>query len=82
MVFLQIETFEDIERDQLLCVSTGKAFKKPRVQMLDVEVKASWGRARREYGPSATDVRVDAKGNPKVDVSFLIIDIRSFIEIN
>ncbi|XP_071104619.1 doublecortin domain-containing protein 1-like [Haliotis cracherodii] len=63
-----IETFEDIERDQLLCVSTGKAFKKPRVQMLDVEVKASWGRARREYGPSATDVRVDAKGNPKVDV--------------
>ncbi|XP_046543933.1 doublecortin domain-containing protein 1-like [Haliotis rubra] len=63
-----IETYEDIERDQLLCASTGKAFKKPRVQMLDVEVKASWGRAHGAYGPSATDVRVDAKGNPKVDV--------------
>ncbi|RUS69865.1 hypothetical protein EGW08_022371 [Elysia chlorotica] len=64
----QISTFEEIQRDQLMCVSTGKPFQQPATQKVDIEVKANWGRARKQYGSKATDVVVDVQKNPEVDV--------------
>ncbi|GFN87697.1 LOW QUALITY PROTEIN: doublecortin domain-containing protein 1 [Plakobranchus ocellatus] len=63
-----VSTFDDIQRDQLLCVSTGKSFQQPANQKVDIEVKANWGRARKQYGSKATDVVVDVQKNPEVDV--------------
>lgn len=58
----------DIQRDELLCVSTGKPFKPSQTSRLDVEIKANWSRAHKQYGPTATDVHVEAPANPKVNV--------------
>lgn len=66
---IQITRFTDIERDQLLCVSTGSAFKRNQTSQLDIEIKANWSRAHKQYGPTATDVHVEAPANPKVNVS-------------
>ncbi len=66
---LQITDMNEIEKDQLLCVSYTKSFQRPKESNQNVEVKANWGRARRQYGPHATDVIVQAKKNPEVDVS-------------
>lgn len=68
-MFVQIETFDEIETKQLLCISCGKQFIRPQTQNAMVEVRANWGRARKQYGPQATDITVDVKKNPIVDVS-------------
>ena len=41
----------------------------PKDSRQHVEIKANWGRARKQYGPNATDIVVSAKLNPEVDVS-------------
>ena len=41
----------------------------PKDSRQNVEIKANWGRARRQYGPNATDIVVSAKMNPEIDVS-------------
>ncbi|XP_050408824.1 doublecortin domain-containing protein 1 [Patella vulgata] len=64
----QIKDFSNITRDQLLCISTGNSFKRPKNSTQDIEVKANWGRARKQYGPEATDLRVYPSKNKKVDV--------------
>ena len=53
-------------------MSGGKPFTKPQGCREDIEIKANWTRARKEYGPSATDFTVNAPDNPKVNVSLLI----------
>ena len=63
-----------------MCVSTGKSFQQPATQKVDIEVKANWGRARKQYGSKATDVVVDVQKNPEVDVSFDSDDCIRFIE--
>ncbi|XP_041366917.1 doublecortin domain-containing protein 1-like [Gigantopelta aegis] len=65
---IPITSFDDLERDQLICISPIKTFKRPKGHILDIEVKANWGRARRKYGPAATEVMVTSAANPKVDV--------------
>lgn len=40
-----------------------------------VEIKANWGRARKQYGRHATDIVVATKQNPGVDVSFICFDL-------
>ncbi|XP_076116553.1 doublecortin domain-containing protein 1-like isoform X1 [Mytilus galloprovincialis] len=63
-----VTKFNDINKDELLCVSGGKPFTKPQGYRDVIEIKANWTRARKEYGPSATDFTVDAPLNPKVNV--------------
>lgn len=65
----QITEYKDIKKDQLLCVSTGKPFKHTQTSRLDVEIKANWSRAHKQYGSTSTDVQVEAPDNPKVNVS-------------
>ena len=52
----------------MLCASTGKSFKAPQTTKLDIEIKANWSRAHKQYGTLATDVTVHADKNPKVNV--------------
>lgn len=63
-----VENLSEVTRDQLLCVSAAKQFQLPRDSRQAVEVKANWGRARKQYGPQATDIMVVAKGNQHVNV--------------
>ena len=65
---LQINDVSEIERDQLLCVG-NKGFMQPKDSRQNVEIKANWGRARKQYGPNATDIVVSATMNPTIDVS-------------
>lgn len=54
-----------------MCASPGKTFQKPQGTREGIEIKANWSRARKQYGPTATDLVVDPSQNPKVDVSSL-----------
>ena len=58
----------EIERDQLLCAGY-KGFMQPKDARQNVEIKANWSRARKQYGPAATDITVSTNKNPQVDVS-------------
>ena len=49
---------EDLEQDQLLCVSTGAQFIKPEDRNKQIESKANWSRVRRAEGENATHVQV------------------------
>ncbi|KAK3103714.1 hypothetical protein FSP39_021266 [Pinctada imbricata] len=64
----KIEKFCDINRDGLYCVSMGKPFTRPRGMYETVQIKANWSRARKQYGPGATDLVVKEIVNPKVNV--------------
>ncbi|XP_076472192.1 doublecortin domain-containing protein 1-like [Babylonia areolata] len=64
----KIETVDDIQSEQLLCVSSGKPYIRPQALRTTVEVRANWGRARKQYGPGATDIGVNVQKNPKVNV--------------
>ena len=63
-----MEEFADIERDQLLCAATSKSFLRPKETQQMVDVKANWGRARRHYGPGATDIVVTSQKNRQIEV--------------
>lgn len=71
-VFFQVEAFDDITSEQLICVSTGKSYIRPQSQNNIVEIRANWGRARKQHGPQATDLCVTVSKNPNVDVSGML----------
>ncbi|XP_053391549.1 doublecortin domain-containing protein 1-like [Mercenaria mercenaria] len=64
----EVTKFSKIQKDELVCVSTGKPFKQGQSSRLDIEIKANWSRAHKQYGPTSTDVHVEAPANPKVNV--------------
>ncbi|KAL3841516.1 hypothetical protein ACJMK2_019650 [Sinanodonta woodiana] len=64
----EITKFEDVERDMVLCVSMGKPFQPADAHRQNIEVKANYSRAHKQYGQTATEVTVDAAKNPKVNV--------------
>ena len=68
-VTFQIDDVNELERDQIACVSAAKQFMLPKESQQTVEVKANWGRARKQYGPSATDIMVTTQNNQNVNVS-------------
>ncbi|CAF0832166.1 unnamed protein product, partial [Didymodactylos carnosus] len=63
-----IERFDQIRRDQLICVSTTKTFTTVTERQKEVEIKANWARTRKNYGDAATDIRVNSSLSfPSVD---------------
>lgn len=58
-VNIQIERFDQLTRDQLVCVSTTKTFIPASKRQHDVDIKANWARTRNKYGDQATDIRVN-----------------------
>ncbi|XP_033106112.1 doublecortin domain-containing protein 1-like [Anneissia japonica] len=65
----QIECFEDIQRDQVVCVSAGEAFKNNKAgSRQQIEIKATWSRTRKREGIEATDITVTSTRHPAVEV--------------
>ncbi|XP_022088290.1 doublecortin domain-containing protein 5-like isoform X2 [Acanthaster planci] len=64
----KVTSFEEIRRDQLLCLSHGDHFKGLRGSRNQVEVKANWSRARKRDGPQATEIMVTSHKHPAVKV--------------
>lgn len=57
---MQIERFDQLTRDQLVCVSITKNFLTSSERQHEVDVKANWARTRNKYGDQATDIRVNS----------------------
>jgi hypothetical protein len=58
-----VEDFDEMERDQIVCVSSGKKFLQPQESQQLIEIKANWGRACKAYGKHSTDIVV---AQPKI----------------
>lgn len=67
-LYLKISRFEDIIRDQLVCVSTGREFIPAELRNKEIEIKANWNRVRKVDGLDATNIKINSKRNPIVDV--------------
>ncbi|KAK1159658.1 hypothetical protein AOXY_G21032 [Acipenser oxyrinchus oxyrinchus] len=65
---VQLSIWDDIERDMLICVSSGEPFMSTKANRHKIEIRANYARVRKEKGPAATDIVVTPKGNPKVKV--------------
>ncbi|XP_070543245.1 doublecortin domain-containing protein 1-like isoform X3 [Ptychodera flava] len=63
-----IEDFDEIEKDQVLVVSSGEPFKDSKGNKQEIERKAEWGRIRKKEGKHATDITVTANKSPAVEV--------------
>ncbi|CAF0809708.1 unnamed protein product [Rotaria sordida] len=55
-----IERFDQLNRDQFVCVSTTKTFITSSERQREVDIKANWARTRNRYGDQATDIRVNS----------------------
>ncbi|XP_008568289.1 PREDICTED: doublecortin domain-containing protein 5 [Galeopterus variegatus] len=53
-----IQSWDDIERDMVICVSTGHGFITTKELKQLMEVRANYARIRRQQGPQATDIVV------------------------
>ncbi|XP_054825956.1 doublecortin domain-containing protein 1 [Eublepharis macularius] len=53
-----LQSWDEIERDMVLCVSTGHPFMNRKAMKHDVEVRALYSRIRKQQGPEATDIIV------------------------
>ncbi|XP_015281857.1 PREDICTED: doublecortin domain-containing protein 5 [Gekko japonicus] len=54
----QLHSWDEIERDMVLCVSTGQPFMSRKAMKHDVEVRALYARMQKQQGPEATDITV------------------------
>ncbi|XP_039722258.1 doublecortin domain-containing protein 1 isoform X1 [Pteropus medius] len=57
-----IESWDDIERDMVICVSAGQGFITQKELNQLMEIRANYARIRRQQGPQATDVVVSPSG--------------------
>ncbi|CAF1169688.1 unnamed protein product [Adineta ricciae] len=55
-----IERFDQLTRDQLVCVSTTRTYIASSERQREVDIKAEWARTRNKYGDQATDIRVNS----------------------
>ncbi|XP_007941506.2 doublecortin domain-containing protein 1 [Orycteropus afer afer] len=53
-----IQSWDDIERDMVICVSMGRGFVMQKELKQLMEVRANYARVRRQEGPQATDIAV------------------------
>ncbi|KAM5248426.1 LOW QUALITY PROTEIN: doublecortin domain-containing protein 1 [Ctenodactylus gundi] len=53
-----ILSWDDIERDMVICVSTGHGFITPKELKHLMKIRANYARIRRQQGPKATDIVV------------------------
>ncbi|TGZ68217.1 hypothetical protein CRM22_004378 [Opisthorchis felineus] len=64
----RITQLEDLKQDQIVClVCCGERFIVPK-EIRQAQIGANWVRARRKYGPEATDIVVQTRTNPFVNV--------------
>ncbi|XP_032139559.1 doublecortin domain-containing protein 1 [Sapajus apella] len=53
-----IQSWNDIERDMVICVSMGRGFRTPKELKQLMEIRANYARIRRQQCPQATDIVV------------------------
>uniref|UniRef100_W5MB49 Doublecortin domain-containing protein n=3 Tax=Lepisosteus oculatus TaxID=7918 RepID=W5MB49_LEPOC len=63
-----LTTWDEIERDALICVSSGETFISTKEHKQKIQIRANYARVRKAYGPAATNIVVEAKENPRVNV--------------
>ncbi|KAM4722038.1 doublecortin domain-containing protein 1 [Rhinophrynus dorsalis] len=56
----EVNSWNDIEKDMVLCVSPGEPFLSKTASRQKIEVRAKYARMRRKYGPEATDVIISS----------------------
>ncbi|XP_007886061.2 doublecortin domain-containing protein 1 [Callorhinchus milii] len=61
----QINTWEKIERDMLVCVSAGEPFLTSAASRQRIEVRANYSRVRKEGGPDATNIIILPRKHPE-----------------
>uniref|UniRef100_A0A8C6Y209 Doublecortin domain-containing protein n=1 Tax=Naja naja TaxID=35670 RepID=A0A8C6Y209_NAJNA len=54
----QLQSWEEIERDMIVCVSTGHAFMSQKAVQHEVEIRAHYARIRKQQGPESTNIVV------------------------
>jgi len=62
-----------MSKDDIVCVSPGGGYQRPKDIQQHVEIRANWARARKEMGPTATNIVIHAQLNPNIDVSASLI---------
>uniref|UniRef100_A0A8C4X559 Doublecortin domain containing 1 n=1 Tax=Erpetoichthys calabaricus TaxID=27687 RepID=A0A8C4X559_ERPCA len=65
----EISSMDEIERDMVICASSGEPFMTTKAKKQSIEIRANYARVRKDEGPEATDIVVNPKRNPKVRVS-------------
>ncbi|MBN3289670.1 DCDC5 protein, partial [Polypterus senegalus] len=65
----EISSMDEIERDMLICASSGEPFMTTKAKKQSIEIRANYARVRKDEGPEATDIVVNPKRNPKVRFS-------------
>uniref|UniRef100_A0A4W3JLE1 DCDC1 second doublecortin-like domain-containing protein n=1 Tax=Callorhinchus milii TaxID=7868 RepID=A0A4W3JLE1_CALMI len=65
----QINTWEKIERDMLVCVSAGEPFLTSAASRQRIEVRANYSRVRKEGGPDATNIIILPRKHPEDKIS-------------
>lgn len=64
----RVESFHEISRDHLYCVSSGESFRGNKKSNQQVEVKANFARIRKKEGAGATDITVSHNIHPTIEV--------------
>ncbi|KAM6465429.1 doublecortin domain-containing protein 1 isoform 1-T1 [Liasis olivaceus] len=54
----QLQSWEEIERDMIVCVSTGHAFMSQKAIKHEIEIRAHYARIRKQQGPESTNIIV------------------------
>ncbi|XP_029142063.1 doublecortin domain-containing protein 1 [Protobothrops mucrosquamatus] len=54
----QLQSWEEIERDMIVCVSTGHAFMSQKAVKHEIEIRAHYARIRKQQGPESTNIVV------------------------
>ncbi|XP_053139020.1 doublecortin domain-containing protein 1 isoform X3 [Hemicordylus capensis] len=54
----RLESWDEIERDMIVCVSTGQPFMSRKAIKHEVEIRALYSRMRKQQGPEATNIIV------------------------
>uniref|UniRef100_A0A8C8SUR1 Doublecortin domain containing 1 n=1 Tax=Pelusios castaneus TaxID=367368 RepID=A0A8C8SUR1_9SAUR len=63
-----LRSWDEIERDMVLCVSAGKTFLSRKAIKQQVEVRAIYARIRKQQGPDATNIVISPSEKLKVQV--------------
>ncbi|XP_066556615.1 doublecortin domain-containing protein 1 isoform X2 [Amia ocellicauda] len=64
----ELSTWEEIERDMLICVSSGESFISTKENRRKIEIRANYARVRKAHGPDATNIVVRVKESPSGNV--------------
>ncbi|XP_039211913.1 doublecortin domain-containing protein 1 isoform X3 [Crotalus tigris] len=54
----QLQSWEEIERDMIVCVSAGHAFMSQKAVKHEIEIRAHYARIRKQQGPESTNIVV------------------------